>query len=136
VIVELCILALARRGLMPDEMTFHGYNFDIIPGITALILAAFVRSDSVKWVGPIILWNMLSMATLMVTVVTGILSAPGPLRMLNTDVANRAVLMFPYVLLPALLVPAAFAFHILSIKRARRTLQIAANLSLPPLKPA
>ncbi|HYE30044.1 MAG TPA: hypothetical protein VEH27_01320 [Methylomirabilota bacterium] len=127
VLVELCILALHRRDLMPEEMTFHGQNFDIIPGITALILAAFVRTDSVRWVGPIVLWNIVSMGVLLVTITTGALSAPGPLRLLKTEIPNIAPLTFPYVLLPAFLVPLAFAFHILSLKRARRTLQAAAR---------
>jgi hypothetical protein len=50
---------------------------------------------------------------------SAILSAPTPFRVLASDPPNTFMAYFPYVLLPAFLVPCALLMHLLSIRQLR-----------------
>ncbi|MDB6054938.1 MAG: hypothetical protein JWN25_2461 [Verrucomicrobiales bacterium] len=123
ILVEVTIYKLTQAGLMPREMTFEGRNFDIISGVSAVAMGFVAKKSSVWALKSIISWNLVCAAILCVTVVTGVLSAPGPQRMLMTPIPNRAVLLFPFVYIPAFMVPLAFSLHILSVRKSLAMLQ-------------
>jgi hypothetical protein len=98
-------------------MTWSGTNLDIIPGVTALLLAPFASRLS-----PRILqgWNLLMAGVLVVTVVTGILAAPSPFRQIMGEPPNGFVVGFPFIWLPSVLVFSAWLGHIVLFRRLRR----------------
>jgi hypothetical protein len=128
IFVEIILFYMAARHLMPVEMTWEGRNFDLLTGVTAPIFAFYVyskeqgRSTKASVAGAtktlIIVWNILGMLLVGNAFVTGMLTTPTPMRMIWSEVANTAVGFFPFIWLPAFLVPFAFFLHILSLRKA------------------
>ncbi len=103
--------AMYERGVMPVQMSYEGVNYDILTGLTALIVAAIVKFGGKGRVLAAV-WNIFGLALLVNIVTVAILSTPrfayyGPDR-LNEWVADP-----PYVWLPAMMVLAALAGHLL-----------------------
>ncbi|MBP6586382.1 MAG: hypothetical protein KA215_12035 [Flavobacterium sp.] len=103
---------------VPILMTFKGWNFDILMGISAVFILLYLLLTKRKLSRAFILiWNLLGLLLLANIVIIGILSAPLPIQQLAFDQPNIAVLQFPFIFLPALLVPLVFLSHILTIKK-------------------
>jgi hypothetical protein len=113
--VELTLLWLYFGGQVPRMMTFEGLNFDILSGVLAL--AAFVlgfRGNTVN--KPILVaFNIIGLLLLINIVSIAILSLPTPIQRLNFDQPNWAVLYFPYVWLPSIVVPIVLFAHLASL---------------------
>lgn len=107
--IELVLYQLYLKGEVPIIMTFAGWNFDIVIGISAAVLL-LLRKDPR-------LWHIFGLVLLTIIVLTAILSAPSPVQLLAKDRPNVALLEFPYTLLPALIVPLVLLSHLLSLKR-------------------
>jgi hypothetical protein len=117
--LELTMDAAARNGLMPVQMSFSGWNFDIVTGATAVIvaiLAGFGRAPRAVLVA----WNMLGVALLLVIVGLALASTP-MIHAFGSDPPhlNTFVGHFPFVWLPSVLVVAAASGHIVLARRLR-----------------
>lgn len=112
ILVEILIHASSTIGLAPRQMTWDGYNFDIVTGITALALAPFARAAPTRL---IILWNSMGLALLLWVVGIAAVSFPTRFQLLRPD--NTWVAYFPYVWLPSVLVTAALLGHILIFRK-------------------
>lgn len=121
ILMELCLWLLYRDGRMPVQMTFEGRNFDLAVGVTAALLWLLMRTGRTLPRRAIVAWNAAGFAVLINTVITGLLSAPTPLRVFMNEPANTEVAGFPFCWLPALVVPFALALHVLSIRKALAT---------------
>ena len=113
--VELVLYWLFIGGLVPEVMTFEGRNIDILSGILAIVVffAAF-RGDNVN--RPLLIaYNLLGLALLANIVGTAVVSLPSPMQMMAFDQPNRAVLFFPYIWLPTIVVPIVFFAHLASL---------------------
>lgn len=118
--LELLLHRAYAEGLMPVQMSYSGRNFDIVTGITALLLAAALWAAPQR-VSPrvVMLWNVLGFALLLNVLTIAILSAPTPLRVFMNQPSNVWVTRAPFVWLPAVLVPAALAGHVVIFRRLR-----------------
>lgn len=114
--LELLMHAWADEGALPIQMSFAGLNFDIVTGITALLVAPFATRSRAL----VIAWNILGLLLLINIVTIAILSLPGPLRMFPAGPPNLLVMRPPYVWLPTFLVQVALAGHILVFRALRR----------------
>lgn len=110
--VELVLHEGWAVGLVPRGMTYSGHNFDILSGITAALLAAWLLSRRPPPRGVLIAWNLVCLVLLGIVVVTAIGSIPSVVQAWNFDRPNVLVLSPPYVLLPAVLVPAVLWSHV------------------------
>ena len=118
--VELILFYLFLQKAIPELMTFEGRNLDIISGITAA-LALWVYSSNWKWKrGFLIGWNLVCLALLVNIVTIAILSAPFPFQQLAFHQPNIAVLHFPFIYLPGVIVPFVFFAHLVAIRRLVR----------------
>ncbi len=110
--VEMVLYWLFIGGQVPEEMTFEGRNFDILSGILAPIvyLAAFRGNNTNRWL--LIAFNLLGLVLLANIVGTAIMSFPSPMQTMAFDQPNRAVLYFPYIWLPSIVVPIVFFAHL------------------------
>ena len=115
--VEFGLWQLYKDGRAPVQMTFEGRNFDIITGITAIIIGYLIFK---KKLGnkAIIAWNILGLALLVNIVITTILSLPLPFRQFMNEPSSIIITQYPFIWLPGFLVPFAYTMHILSIKKA------------------
>jgi len=117
IIVELVLLLLFIYKKVPGILTFEGRNFDIISGITAPVIfyLGFVK----KTISPriILVWNFVCLALLFNVVGNAVLSAPLPFQQFAFDQPNIAILYFPFVWLPAFIVPAVLFAHLTAIRQ-------------------
>jgi hypothetical protein len=111
------------EGLMPIQMSYSGRNFDIISGLTAIVLAIALSMTRVpRWV--VQGWNVLGLLLLADILVVAIASMP-MIAYFGPDRLNVWVTWMPYTLLPAVMVLAAWAGHLivwraLSLRAASR----------------
>lgn len=113
--VELVLHALWRDGLVPRLMTYEGGNVDIAIGLSAPLVAWLaMRGGGGRRLAQI--WNVIGLAALANIVIRAALTAPGPLKLLDSDVPNLSIATFPYTYIAAFLAPLALALHILAIR--------------------
>jgi hypothetical protein len=115
--VELILLGLFINKAIPQIMTFEGRNFDILSGITAPIIYYIVFKKQVQSKTALLIWNFICLGLLINIVTTAILSAPFPFQQLAFDQPNIGVLYFPFVWLPALIVPLVLFAHLVVIRQ-------------------
>jgi hypothetical protein len=115
--VELILLSLFLQGGIPQILTFEGQNFDIISGITAPIVAWLGFEKQVLSKPIILVWNFICLALLLNVVFHGVLSVPTPFQKFGFEQPNTAMLHFPYLFLPGLVVPLVLLSHLAVIRR-------------------
>lgn len=117
--VEIVLWQLAVAGAIPELLTFHGRNVDILVGLTAPVVAyaCFVRR---AWPARVaVWWNWAGIVILLNVVVHVQLSAPTPWRIFETDPPATFIADWPYIWLPAFLVPLAWLLHAASLRQLR-----------------
>lgn len=114
--VEITLYYAFLDGLIPDVMTFEGYNYDIISGITAPIIYYLVFVKKVINQKGLLIWNIACLGLLINILVIAILSAQTPFQQLAFDQPNIGVTYFPFVWLPSVIVPIVLLSHLVSIR--------------------
>ncbi len=109
--LELAMHGMYDRGIMPVQMSYSGRNFDIVSGITAMVLAWLVATGRAGR-RLALAWNILGLALLLNIVGVAILSTPR-FQFFGPDRLNVWVMHPPFVWLPAVMVLAALAGHLL-----------------------
>jgi hypothetical protein len=115
--LELVMHMAAREHVMPEQMTFTGWNFDILTGLsaTALCLSLQHMRQARAWV---LAFNVLGSLLLMAVISIALASLPMFHRFgAKPEQLNTWVAYFPYVWLPAGLVSAALIGHVLLWRR-------------------
>lgn len=111
--VELVLYWLSEHKMVPKIMTFEGWNFDILSGIIAPIVfwLAFRKGKTNRRL--LILWNLVGLILLINIVSIAIFSLPSPFQSFYPP--NVAVLRFPFIWLPAVVVPIVLFSHLASL---------------------
>jgi hypothetical protein len=118
--VELGLYQLYLQKQIPELMTFAGWNFDILTGISAFILLLYMLYGKTRISTRFFLaWNIMGLLFLFFIVIIAILSAPLPVQQFAFDQPNVAVLSFPYCLLPFGIVPVVLMSHVLLINQRK-----------------
>ena len=112
VIVELLLHRAYVEGLMPVQMSYSGRNFDVVSGVTALLVGAWLASGR-RSTTLVTLWNLLGIVLLANIVIVALLSAPTPFRAFADEPPNVWITRAPWVWLPAAMVFAAVLGHAL-----------------------
>ncbi|MBL7767013.1 MAG: hypothetical protein JNJ58_13005 [Chitinophagaceae bacterium] len=115
--VELVLFGLYLHQAVPELMTFEGRNFDILAGLSAPFITWIVFSNSQPNRKLLLIWNLIGLALLLNIVIHAFLSAPFPLQQLAFDQPNIAILYFPFVWLPTVIVPLVLFGHLVAIRR-------------------
>lgn len=120
--LEIAMHALVDRGIMPVQMSYSGRNLDIVTGATALIVAALLKAGyGGRWlVGA---WNVLGLALLVNVVSVAIASTP-LFRYFGDERLVTFVTYVPFVWLPAVMVLAALAGHLVIFRALARRQQV------------
>ncbi len=117
VAVELILWRQFVEGLTPIQMTFEGRNFDVLAGLTAIVVGYIYSKKGYKIRKLAIAWNFFGLALLINILMIAILSFPTKIRYFMNEPANTLVAEFPVVLLPAFLVMIAYTMHFFSLKQ-------------------
>ena len=113
--VELFLHQLWIEGLVPRMMTFEGANIDIYIGLSAPLIAWL--STRGRWGLKLAsAWNILGLLALLNVVTRAVLTAPGPLNLIHSEVPDRMLGTFPFLLIPGFFVPLAVVLHLLAIR--------------------
>lgn len=115
--LELVMHRAGELGIMPVELSYSGYNLDIVTGVGALGLFLALRATRVPralvWA-----WNVWGLGCL--GVIAWIARSAAPMvRAFGDDPrhVNTWVLYFPYVWLPTVLVMVALAGHLVLTRK-------------------
>lgn len=113
--VELVLHWLYEAGQVPRIMTYEGWNFDILSGISAPIIywLAFRKGRVNR---PLLIgWNIAALCLLGTIVTIAVLSFPGPLQGLAFEQPNIGVTYLPFIWLPAIVVPSVLFAHLAAL---------------------
>jgi len=111
--LELVMHRAAADGVMPVQMSYSGWNFDIVTGASAIVVAWLAATGRAPR-ALIVAWNTLGTVLLAAIIGIAVVSTPtfaafgSRPEQLNTWIADP-----PYVWLPGILVPAALFGHLL-----------------------
>lgn len=120
--VELVLFGLAQYRAVPVLMTFEGRNWDILTGLTAPVLYYLVFRWRRLGRRALLVWNLLGLGLLVNIVGHAVLALPSPVQQLAFEQPNVAVLHFPFVWLPACVVPLALVAHLAVLLRLRKSI--------------
>ncbi len=114
--LELVMHEAARAGIMPVQMSFAGWNFDIVTGLTAIPVAWLAaKGRAPRWL--LLAWNALGSILLLTIMTIAIVSTPVIAAFGRGAAENTFVVHVPYVWLPSVMVALAFAGHLLLWRR-------------------
>lgn len=121
--VEVVLYLLYVNGEVPKLMTFEGRNFDIIVGLSAPIIYWLYKRKIIGKFG-LLVWNVIGLFFVLFILVNGVLSARLPFQLFGIEQPNVAVEFFPFILLPAVVVPLVIVTHIRDIIKIRKEMRI------------
>ena len=115
--VEIILYLGFKKGLMPEQMTFSGLNFDIVTGIIALPIGYYclTRVNKARWA--VACFNVIGILLLLNVLTIAVLSMPLPIRYFMNEPSTAMVGTFPLIYLPGALVVMAYSFHIFSLRQ-------------------
>jgi hypothetical protein len=112
--LELLMHRAYTEGVMPVQMSYSGRNLDIVTGVSALLLGTAMSiwdvPKAIVWI-----WNVMGVILLINIVSVAVVSLP-LFQAFGPDQLNTFVAYPPYVLLPAVMVLAAWAGHLVVFK--------------------
>lgn len=114
VVVELLIFESYKNGVLPERVTFSGYNYDIIVGALALPAAYLVYKASNKR-RSLIIWNVFGLSILMVTVSSFVYS----FYFASENQIDLNFIQYPLAFLPTVLLPFAIFCHVISLSQVK-----------------
>jgi hypothetical protein len=116
--LEVAMHRAYTEGVMPVQMSYAGWNFDVLSGIGALVVAVLLGMRRAP-LGVVRIWNWMAVLLLTNVLVIAWLSTPTPFRVFATEPANVWITHPPFVWLPSVLVFAAILGHVLIFRRLR-----------------
>lgn len=112
------MLWLAFVGdLIPFQMTFLGFNMDIIAGITAFFAAKIFFRKGRFFKIETVLWNVFGILLLVNILFVTTVSTPSPFRVFMNEPSSAIIGSFPFIWIPTFIVPYALAMHLFSIRQ-------------------
>lgn len=120
--VEIVLFGLFTHKMIPELMTFEGRNYDIIMGITAPVIGwLFLKKKISKQL--LLVWNIVGLILVFFILINGILSSELPFQQFGFEQPNRGINYFPFVLLPATIVPIVIWTHLSDILKLRKEIK-------------
>jgi hypothetical protein len=115
--LELVMHGAARAGVMPVQMSFSGWNFDVVTGASAAVVGALLLAGRAPR-ALVVAWNVVGIVLLAAIGAIAVASTP-LLHAFGTApaVVNTWVGTAPFVWLPTVFVACALAGHIVLTRR-------------------
>src|SRR6266704_2919143 len=111
-VLGIMFVILYSAGRLPAPFAPVAGWGDIFVGVTALPVAwlAYRQPTSVR---PILwIWNIIGLADLIAAVGLGVISSPGPARLIFAEPSSAIMTTLPWLLIPGFLVPLLITVHI------------------------
>jgi hypothetical protein len=110
ILVEFLIWGAFLNGILSKQVTFEGTNYDVLVGLTALIMGYFVQNGKVGKKG-LLYWNIASLVIFAGTLASFVYS------FYIAQEIRLSLSQLPYLFLPGILVAIALFLHIFSIRQ-------------------
>jgi hypothetical protein len=115
--VEICLLWLYQEKLLPVEMTFEGWNFDVFSGLSALLMLWYAfPAGAAPRRNLLLVWNVVCLILLVNIVGTAIVASPCFAQNFDFQPLNFGVFYFPFIWLPGFIVPVVLLAHLSAIR--------------------
>lgn len=115
--LELVMHHAAQQGAMPPQMSYGGLNYDVLTGLSALVLAVLLYRRPLPR-RLLAAWNLVGALLLSIIVVVAMASTP-TFALFGAHRLNTWIAEFPFVWLPTVNVPLALFVHLLLWRRLR-----------------
>ncbi|QYJ67400.1 hypothetical protein [Flavobacterium litorale] len=121
-VIEVLFYYTFLAEILPVQATFHGYNYDVLLGISALFIGLYaMQKNASKKL--LIAWNIVGIAIVLFAAFIFITSFYAPsVWGTSTKFILREFNQFPFLLLPTFFMPSAIFVHVLSIIQLRKQL--------------
>ncbi len=120
IFVELLFAISFAAGILHREVTLHGYNYDILIGLTAPIIAYLAFNKQIISEKIVLIWNFVGLGVLTIVVILFFTTTFFPSVWGETTTwVNPEFATFPYTLVAGFLMPIAVFMHVLSIIQLR-----------------
>ncbi len=116
----LTLFAAWASGFAPWSWAATAGAGDILVGLGAGAVAAFLGTGLAWSRTAAIAWNVFGLVDIAHTLVRGLLAAPGPQQRIFETPPNLVPMVFPFIYLPAFIVPLTILLHILSLRQLGR----------------
>ncbi len=116
----LTLFAAWASGLAPWGWAATAGTGDILVGLGAAAVAALLGTGLAWSRTAAQLWNVFGLVDMAHTMIRGLLSAPGPQQRIFETPPNLVPAVFPFIYLPAFIVPLTVLLHILSLQQLAR----------------
>ena len=117
VAVEWLLHRLYLEGAVPVEMTYSGRNWDVVSGLTGLVLGIWLLAGRPVSRVVLLVWNVLGLSLLLNIVTVAILATPVRFRQFTGGPPNLLPSTFPCIWLPSFLVQLALASHVIVFRQ-------------------
>ncbi len=103
----------------PLQVTFMGWNYDILIGLTAPVMASLVFGKKGELHRPKLLlgWNLIGLATLLIMATMTLASLPTAMQSLSFSHPMFGILYFPYTWMPCGIFPLIFIAQLVALRR-------------------
>lgn len=132
VFLELLLWFGFTIGMVPFHLTFAGFNYDIVVGLTA-IPAGMLFFRRGRWLRfEAMIWNTFGVLLLLYNSFIFLISLPYSFQVFDIPPSNSFITQFPFIWIPGFLTPLAIALHLFSLRqqfisRPRRQFSIRRN---------
>ena len=121
VFVEIMLYYKFLDGIIPESATFEGYNFDIVMGAMAPIIALTLYRRIEKFRALAVVWNIVGMLMiLLVAVVIGTSLYLPDVWGSELPLVSDQFVELPYFLIAAVIAPGAIFVHVISLIQLRQ----------------
>ncbi|MGZ3838579.1 MAG: hypothetical protein ACXVMS_16785 [Flavisolibacter sp.] len=117
ILVEIWLWFAFLSNKLPVQMTFEGRNLDLLTGVFAIPAGFFIQKRTTYAFRAGMAFNIIGILLLLNVLVVSFLSLPTPFRLFMNEPSAQLIGSFPFILLPGVLVPLAYTFHICSIRQ-------------------
>jgi hypothetical protein len=118
ILVEANLYLLFLYKQVPAQLTFEAGNLDILIGISAPLIWWAYSAGHVQRRG-LLIWNSLALLSVLNALGRALLSAPFRFQQFAFQQPTTAILTFPFILLPAFVVPAVIFTHLSIFRKLR-----------------
>jgi hypothetical protein len=115
--VEIVLFFLFVHHAVPEAMTFEGTNFDIFSGLSAPLICYFGFLKEKLGKPVLVAWNIACILLLLNVATNALLSLPARFYQFGFEQPDIALGYFPFLLLPACLVPMALFSNLAAIRQ-------------------
>jgi hypothetical protein len=113
-------LAAWLHGTLPGVFALPAGIGDVLIGLFAVPAAMAVATSTAQGRRAAIIWNIFGLVDFVVAITLGMITSPGPLRLIVSSVSSIGAGTYPGVLTPAFVVPSSILLHALSLRQLRR----------------